>query len=138
MYFRKRERIVRAICRDLTEFVRLRTEKLSPRRYVEEQVCDGDLCTTRVTLLSLGDNLAAGNFDRRTNRPFGLSFQKEAANRSDRGNSLTAKAESLDRKKILRLIQLAGGVPAKTRTRILGGHALTIVGHANQLPAPLF
>src|ERR1051325_11869429 len=115
MYFRKRERIVRAICRDLTELVGLGTEKLSPRRYVEEQVLDGDLRTTRVTLLSLGHNLAAGNLDRRANRAFGFSFQKEAANRSDRGNSFTTKPKSLDRKKIVRLIQLAGGVPAKTR-----------------------
>src|SRR5688572_1954428 len=73
--FRKRQRVVRAIAGDQTQFVGLGPEKFTPRRNVVEKILDRDLRSLWECSFATGDDLSARNFNRRTDTGLRLRLQ---------------------------------------------------------------
>src|SRR4029079_10750884 len=78
----KRQRIVSNHRRDLAQFRRFGFQKLAPSRNIEEEILHSDLCATRKRLLSLRQQFATRNLDRRPDAVFGLGFQRHSCHRS--------------------------------------------------------
>src|SRR5262245_27604949 len=63
--FRKCQRVVRAVRRNLAQLVRFRSKKFAARRDVEEQVFHCNLRAARKCSLALRYQLSTSDFDRR-------------------------------------------------------------------------
>ena len=73
----KRERIMRAVRRNLAQLVGFGAEKFAARRNVKEKILGSDLRAARKRLLAGGKNFTAGDLDSRAVRTLGLCLQHQ-------------------------------------------------------------
>ena len=114
-------------------------EKLASCRGVEEQVAHLDRGTDRVCRrLHACGHVATFGLDlpglRRIGRARG---QGEPRHRANRGQRLTAKAQTADLLQILQITDLAGGMPRQSQRQVVGGNPAAVVAHLEQLDAAL-
>ncbi len=64
--------------------------------------------------------------------------ERDARDRSDRGQSFSAKSQSGDGEQIVCGAQLRGGVALKGQQRVVAVHAIAVIGDADQLAAAGF
>ncbi len=118
---------------------RLRAQKLPPRRRIEKQIRNRNRRPARHSGIVHMQNLAARNLHPRPRRLLarlvcaGRRLQRHPRHRGNRRQRLTAKSQRRNLQQVVRRAQLRSRVPLKGQQRIVAVHAVSIVGHANQL-----
>ena len=112
-----------------------RAEELAPSRQVIKQRAHLDGRARRVPGRLHRADLAGVNIDARPLAGLvsvGQRGQRHAADAGNAGDRLPAKAHRADRGQVLRLLNLAGGVPLKAEQRVVSVHPDPVVGHADE------
>ncbi len=117
----------------------LGAQELAPRRGIEEQVTHFHRGTDRMRRwLHAGLHVTAFGF----HLP-GLAglrrarSQRQSRHRTDGGQRLTTKPQTVNGFQILQITNLAGGVTSERQRQVIGGNTTAIVTHAQQLDATL-
>ena len=83
-----------------------------------------------------GEDLATGDLDDRPGSVFrGVRLQAQAADRSDRGQRLSAKAQGGDVQQVVGIADLRGGVALEGQHGVVAHHAAAVVDDLDQLLA---
>ena len=104
-----------------------------------ENVRDADRCSDGPSRGFRANEFPAGKFDARAFVfRFVARFEQQPRNCGDRRQSFAAKAQGSDGKQVVGGFELAGGMALERQQRIVVGHPVTVVGHADHaLPALL-
>ncbi len=121
---------------DVRQFRGFTAQELLARGHVEKQVAHGDDGARSQRRLLAGQHLPAGDFDARAGGLVGgSSFERQPRNRSDRRQSLSAKAERRNGQQVFDVGELAGGVTLEGQHGVVAQHAPAVVGDADHAPA---
>ena len=127
-----RERVVRDQRSDVAQLRGVRLEEFSARWDTIKNVGDADGRSHGQTRRPYINQLAPREFDARA---FGFRFiarfEQQSRYGGDRWQGLTAKSQRGNGEQIVRRAQLARGVALERQQRIVMGHPVTIIDHAN-------
>src|SRR6266700_3289003 len=134
-----RQRIMRDQRSNVRKLGGLCLQKLFARRNIKEEIADGDGRSGGKAGLFDAKNLSACNFDHRTRVLVrGAGLQSQAADRCNRRQSFSAKAESRDVQQVFCILDLRSRMPLEGQQGIIAHHATAIVGDLDEFLAPRF
>ena len=133
------QRVVRDERSDVPQLGGVRLQEFPARRHAIKNIRNAKGGSCRRSCRFYADKFAAGKFDARAFAfRFISGFEQQTRDRRDRWQSFAAEAQRGNRKQVVRGLELAGSVAFERQQRVVVGHPVAVIGHANHaLPALL-